>query len=259
MGCLSSKESPKADGQETSTSTYGVVTPSAKRKGIEAKIIAHAKTIRTLVKPPSEAKLSGKPQSEVEEKVKNCFKEITSLAKKTDALDGSVLNEILMACNTLRISNPDLAHTVLYLSQTAKKVVEDRTVADEEINTPGASSLSSSAGKSKSLGGILKTVPAIMVTQVPREESSASMSEGKLQKLTSDGLPPLKNFNKKKPDYADGSQHSGDFGFFDLSVHDRTGMPEWTGVMPPTIDDASPKMPKKMVYSVSQLNVANCQ
>jgi hypothetical protein len=259
MGCLSSKESPKLDGLETSTPITGVVTTPGQRKGIEAKIIAHAKTIRNLVKPPSESKLNSKPQSEIEEKVKNCFKEITSLAKKTNALDGSVLNEILMACNTLRISNPELAHNVLYISQTAKKVVEDRTVADEEITTPGGSSLSSSAGKSKTLGGILKTVPAIMVTQVPREDCSKSTSEGRLQKLTSDGLPPLKNFNKKKPDYADGSQHSGDFGFFDLSVHDRTGMPEWTGVMPPTIDDASPKMPKKMVYSVSQLNVANCQ
>lgn len=259
MGCLSSKDSPKKDGQVTSTPMSSSAAPSAQRKGVESKIIAHAKTIRSLVKPPSEAKTSGKPQNEVEEKISNSFKEIIVLAKKSSALDGSVLNEILMACNALRINNPEMAHNLLYVSQTAKKVVEDRTVADDEIATPGESSMSSSGGKSKVLGGILKSLPGIMVTQVPREDSSTSMSDAKLQKLTSDGLPPLKNFKKSKTDYADGSQHSGDFGFFDLSVHDRTGMPEWTGIMPPIVDDASPKMPKKLVYSVSQLNISNCQ
>lgn len=260
MGCLSSKESPKIDGQETSTPIKSAIPPPplGQRKSIEAKIIAHAKTIRTLVKPPTEAKQSGITQSEIEEKVKSCFKEITFLAKKTNGLDGSVLNEILMTCNTLRISNPEMASNVLFVSSIAKKMVEERTAADEEIATPGESILSSSTSKSKSLGGILKNVPAIMVTQVQRDNSTIK-SERKLQKLTSDGLPPLKDFNKRKQDFADGSQHSADFGFFDLSVHDRAGTPEWTGVIPPTIGDTSPKMPKKMVYSVSQLNVGNCQ
>ena len=250
MGCLSSKETPIPEKKQL---TMTSPKTSNATKVNETKIINLAKNIRNLAKPAGETK-TNKSSDDVTEKVSNSFKEIIELAKKCTALDGSVLNEVLMACNALRINNPDLAHKMLYLSQTSKKLVEERTAATEEVDTPGES-VTSAFG---SLKTIPKAAPAIYVTQVPRENSSTS-SNLRLQKLTSDGLPPLKDFKKAKSDYADGSQHSGDFGFFDLSVHDRTGMPEWTGIRPPEMVDASPKMPKKMVYSVSQLNVAGIQ
>lgn len=252
MGCLSSKDAPTLEKKQSTTVDTKSKSSSA-TKAIEVKIINLAKSIKSLANPTGDAK-TNKSSEEITEKVSNSFKEIIVLAKKSNSLDGSVLNEVLMACNSLRINNPDLAHKMLYLSQTSKKLVEERTAASEEVNTPGES-VTSSLGSSKI---ITKAAPAIYVTQVPRENSSTS-SNMKLQKLTSDGLPPLKDFKKAKADYADGSQHSGDFGFFDLSVHDRTGMPEWTGIRPPEPENSSPKMPKKMVYSVSQLNVAGIQ
>ena len=232
--------------------------PKAVRNTVELKIINLAKSIKTLVTPQGESKQNETGKSGVDEKVNNCFKQIIELAKSSGALDGSVLNEVLMACNALRINNPELAMKVQYVSQTAKKLVEERTAGSEDASAPTSPLNSAKLGQLGIRGSSL-AAPSTFVTQIPRE-SNADRSKEKLQKLTSDGLPPLKDFKKEKGDYADGSQHSVDFGFFDLSVHDRTGLPAWTGITPPPIlDNPSPKMPKKMKYSVSQLNIADHQ
>ena len=231
-----------------------VSPPKSSRKASETKIINLAKSIKTLVTPQGESKQNDTTKNGVDEKVNACFKQIIDTAKITDALDGSVLNEVLMACNAVRINNPELALKVQYVSQTAKKMVEERTAGSDDV----ASSLNSTKLSQLGVRGSSLTTASTFVTQVPRE-SNIARSNMKLQKLTSDGLPPLKDFKKAKGDFADGSQHSVDFGFFDLSVHDRSGMAAWTGVMPPTVDDPAPKMPKKIKYSVSQLNVADHQ
>jgi hypothetical protein len=239
---------------------HEIVHPKATLRAAEEKIIHLAKMIKSLVPPPSESNQNEPTKSGHEEKVNNCFKDIIDIAKKTNGLDGSVLNEVLVACNALRINNPLLASKLTYISQTAKKLVEERTAGTEDLGAATDSSITSSLNSTKlgmlGVKGLTLGAQSTYVTQIPRESSRTNM---KLQKLTSDGLPPLKDF-KKKGDFADGSQHSVDFGFFDLSVHDRSGMPEWNGVKPPTTcDDPAPKMPKKMQYSVSQLNIADYQ
>lgn len=258
MGCMLSSGSPGIP--KDHPVSHETAHPKATLKAAEEKIIHLAKTIKSLVPPPSESKQSDTATSGNEEKVNNCFKDIIDIAKKTNGLDGSVLNEVLVACNAVRINNPLLASKLTYVSQTAKKMVEERTAGTEDLSAPTDSSMTSSLNSTKlgmlGIRGSTLGAQSTFVTQVPRESSRSNM---KLQKLTSDGLPPLKDF-KKKGDFADGSQHSVDFGFFDLSVHDRSGMPEWNGVKPPTTcDDPAPKMPKKMQYSVSSLNVADYQ
>jgi hypothetical protein len=253
MGCMLSSGSPGVS--KNQPAPHEIVHPKATLKAAEEKIIHLAKTIKSLVPPPNESKQNDTAKSGDEEKVNNCFKDIIDIAKKNHGLDGSVLNEVLVACNALRINNPFLFSKLTYISQTAKKMVEDRTAGTEDLSAP-TDSLNSTKLGMLGIKGLTLGAQSTFVTQIPRESSRSNM---KLQKLTSDGLPPLKDF-KKKGDFADGSQHSVDFGFFDLSVHDRNGMPEWNGVKPSTTyDDPSPKMPKKMQYSVSQLNVADYQ
>lgn len=254
MGCMASSGNPG----RTNDKPLHVETaapPKATRTATEVKIIDLAKSIKTLVTPPAESKQNDTGKSAVDDKVNTCFKQIIDAAKTVDSLDGSVLDEVLMACNALRINNPELALKVSYVSQTAKKLVEERTGGTEDVSAPSSSLNSTKLGQLGVKGSSLGTA-STFVSQIPRESSRSNM---KLKKLTSDGLPPLKDFKKDKGDFADGSQHSVDFGFFDLSVHDRTGLPAWSGVMPPTSDDPAPKMPKKIKYSVSQLNVADHQ
>ena len=225
-------------------------SPSSKR-AVEARIIALAKAIKVLATPQGESKVKTPPEL-TEAKVTKNFKEIIELAKKSTSLDGSVLNEVLMCCNSLRINNAALAAKISFLAQTAKKLVEERTMVDDDADTPTDTRGSSEkANKLRDALRVPHATPATLVSQVPKEKTR---TETKLNELIQDGLPPLKNF--AKPEYADGSQHSADFGFFDMSVHDRTGMPEWTGVTPTSEETTKPV---KLQYSASQLNVSNVQ
>lgn len=238
---MSSSDSPKPKGASQLPSV--MMSPMAIQKSNEAKIVSLAKAIKILATPAADSKEKTANEITVTKITRN-YKEIIELAKKSSALDGIVLNEVLMCGNAIRIHDSVLAGKMSFLAQAAKKLVEERTMSTDD--TPKTESDLS--------GGSPHNAPALMVSQIPRESSS---KHTKLNKLTQDGLPPLQTFNK--PEYFDGSQHSVDFGFFDMSVHDRTGLPAWTGVTPENDPNNLPKPPMKLHYSVSQLNVGNGQ
>lgn len=242
MGCLSSKELPKPKAG-VAPPPIALPTPSQAKKNVELKIISLAKAIKVLVSPHGDSKVKT-PDALTEAKIMKNFKEIIELAKKSTSLDGSCLNEVLMCCNAMRLNNAPLAAKFAFLSQTAKKLVEERTTDTDDADSPTDSS---SSKADKEIHALHKATPATLVSQIPKTSSNR---DTRLSGL--DGLPPLKDFSK--PTYFDSSQHSADFGFFDMSVHDRTGMPEWTGVTPQTADLPAP--PLKLQYSVSQLDVS---
>ena len=261
MGCLFSKENKRPPSATPSQSTQSTSSAS-KLKSTETKIINLARQIKSLVTPPVGSKSMPSATDATQQKIIQIYKEIIELAKKSTSLDGSVLDEVLMCGNAIRMNDPAVAAKLAYLSSAAKKLVEERTMGTEDTGTPtdtsrfdfGSEKSKNERAHGDNLGQLQRATPALMVSQIPKESSSRST---KLNDLTSDGLPPLKNFSKVG--YADASQHSADFGFFDMSVHDRSGMPEWTGVTPNSAPDCNPIQPLKLQYSAAQLNVGNTQ
>lgn len=256
MGCLFSKDNKKPQKPHPITSQPAASTSSSKKKANDTKIINLARQIKSLVTPPSGTKSLPTATDATQQKIVQNYKEIIEIAKKSTSLDGSVLDEILICGNILRLHDPTAAAKMVYLTSTAKKLVEERTMAAEDASTPTDTSRndlgSEKSRAEKSHSDPFSATPALMVSQIPKE---STLRSAKLNDLSSDGLPPLKDFSKVN--YADASQHSDDFGFFDMSVHDRTGMPEWTGVTPNSVPDDTPKQPMKLQYSAAQLNITN--
>ena len=260
MGCLFSKDNKKPQKPHPKTSHPVASSSSSKKKSNETKIINLARQIKSLVTPPSDTKSLPTATDATQQKIVQNYKEIIEIAKRSTSLDGSVLDEILICGNFLRLNDPAAAAKLVYLISAAKKLVEERTMATEDVSTPTDTSRNdlgsenSRAEKSHGdpLSPLQRAAPALMVSQIPKE---STLRSAKLNDLSSDGLPPLKDFSKAN--YADASQHSDDFGFFDMSVHDRSGMPEWTGVTPDSAPDNTPKQPMKLQYSAAQLNITN--
>lgn len=225
MGCVSSS---------SSVSSPATVTD------VETKIIILARGITNTVKASTATDLKSDPNSRgkgIEKTIEESFKGIIMLGKQAKNLDGKVLNEVLIACNVLRINYTGLAAKLAFLSNTAKILIEERTVrTDENYNDLGSNS-SNNKSMNHVVSGQEGHIPkgndaeAIQVNQMKPVKAS---KDSKLFELVerksssyinpdlcgSDGLPPLKDFSKNKKDFS--SHHSNDFGFFDLSMHDNS-------------------------------------
>lgn len=243
------------------------VSSPATIKDIGIKIVTLAKGITNIVKastatdPTSDLNFNGK---DIERMVESSFKAIIMLGKQAKHLDGNVLNEVLIACNVLRLNYTVLAGKLAFLSNTAKTIIEERTV-----RTNDSDDLDTSSSNSKNMNQITvgheshiplsKDPEALQINQMKAARPSG---ESKLFKLVDSNssfqvsstpgfLPPLKDFSKNKEDNSS-SHHSNDFGFFDLSMHDNS-VHEQKVRTELTMPRQSTLSPMKAQYSVSQL------
>lgn len=231
----------------------------ATRIEIETKIISLARGITNTVKDSIATDSKSGSVSNgtaIESRIEKSFKDIIALGKKSRELDGKVLNEVLIACNYLRINYSALAGKLAFISNTAKTLVEERTARTAENEDQGINLSGSTKGMNQIIVGQESHIPknkdpeATLIIQIKPVKASKDSKLFELveRKLSSNdtGLPPLKDFSKKE----DGSQHSSDFGFFDLSMHDSSLHEKKIRdqlLMPIKI------LPMKLQYSVTQL------
>jgi hypothetical protein len=205
-------------------------------KDIGIKIITLAKGITNIVKASTATDSTNDPNfngKDIERLVESSFKAIIMLGKQAKNLDGNVLNEVLIACNILRMNYTVLAGKLAFLSNTAKTLIEERTVRADDSDDLGTSS-SNSKNMNQIIVGHESHIPlskdpeAMQINQIKpvrasRESKLFQLVERKSSSQVSSTpgfLPSLKDFSKKSNE--DSSHHSNDFGFFDLSMHDNS-------------------------------------
>lgn len=252
MGCLQSSAKLSSQG------TKLIRTASrADNESIGKRIIKHARSIKTTVNLMNDFNSSDAATNDrFESKISSDFKDIMFVAQRGSDFEGDVLNEVLVACNMLRLSNSAVAIKLAYLSNCAKKLVEERTSVTEDMESEPGSSQKGSPEEMKAQNQLTEKIsvaPAILVSQTPRD-TQGKMISSPLVQLTDSGLPPLKNFPSQKDDFHNSSTHSTDFGFFDLSMHD-VPTNDATRAIIEVSQAAIAKKAIKLQYSASQLNM----